>query len=175
MEVDTQTRLPVRFRFIDLGTNTLYSRQAGVADHDDAIFVAPEVKRRSREATSDLYSLAVILTELLSGSRPRDGMVPEAVWTLSPELGRLLEDALDVQHSRRLLLASGEVRTFATIKRDFGQTFELVSAEPAASEGRFSELWTELAPASGSRGPSFGNIEGLSRERPWRATGAFAI
>src|SRR5581483_874160 len=43
----------LRLRFIDLGPNHLYTRQAGVDDHDDAMYVAPEVKNRNRSSTSD--------------------------------------------------------------------------------------------------------------------------
>lgn len=36
--------------FIDLGVNHLYSRQIGISEHDDSVYVAPEVKNRGRSA-----------------------------------------------------------------------------------------------------------------------------
>jgi serine/threonine protein kinase len=75
-------------RFIDLGQNFLYTRQIGMADHDDAAYIAPEVKNRSNSSSSDLYSLAIIVIELLSGVKSRDGRVPDVVYEISPTLGR---------------------------------------------------------------------------------------
>ena len=137
------------FRFIDLGRNNLYSRQVGIADHDDAVYVSTEVKNRSQSATSDVYSVAVILIEILTGLKPRDGIVPDAIYRMSPALGQVLEDSMDDDPRKRLLLAGRQDQiTYASLARDLKETFELVSAEPVARDWAIFRLWATVAPAS---------------------------
>ena len=140
-------------RFIDLGQNYLYTRQIGITDHDDAAYVAPEVKNRGRSSSSDLFSLAVIAIELLSGIKARDGRVPDAVYEISPVMGRLLDDMLDDDASKRLLLVphTGEMR-IRDVNRHLQETFDLVKHEPVASSSQFKRRWAQWAPASHEAG-----------------------
>jgi hypothetical protein len=136
-------------KFIDLGENYLYTRQIGMADHDDAAYVAPEVKNKSSAPSSDLFSLAVITIELLSGIKVRDGRVPDAVYEISPAIGRLLDDMLDDDYTKRLLLVPhGDEMRFSDVSRYLRETFDLVKHEPVASSSAFERRWAQWAPAS---------------------------
>jgi hypothetical protein len=136
-------------RFIDLGQNFLYTRQIGMADHDDAVYIAPEVKNRGSSPTADLYSLAIITIELLSGVRSRDGRVPDAIYEISPTLGRLLDDMLDDDASKRLLLVPhvGSMK-LRDVSHHLQETFDLVKHEPVASGSALKRRWAQWAPAS---------------------------
>lgn len=136
-------------RFIDLGQNFLYTRQIGMADHDDAVYIAPEVKNRGSSPSADLYSLAIITIELLSGIRSRDGRVPDTIYEISPTLGRLLDDMLDDDAAKRLLLVPhvGKVK-FRDVSRHLQETFDLVKHEPVASDSALKRRWAQWAPAS---------------------------
>lgn len=135
------------FILIDLGINNLYSRQVGIADHDDAVYVAPEVKNRLQQSTSDLYSVGVILTEILSGQPPRDGRVPDSVYQISPELGRMLDDVLDERHERRLLLLPAEGNPLELWSKFSGDMFALASKEPITKKG-LERQYARFSPSS---------------------------
>jgi serine/threonine protein kinase len=152
-------------RFIDLGQNHLYTRQIGIAEHDDAVYVAPEVKNRGHSSTSDFFSLAVILIEALTGIKPRDGRVPDAVYEMSPLLGRLLDDMLDDESGKRLLLVPhvGDLK-FCDITLHLSETFDLVSHEPVASESAFKQWYARWAPGSHEFWSLGGKLIGLIKE-----------
>lgn len=135
-------------KFLDLGPNHLYTRQIGIADHDDAVYVAPEVKNRGRDATSDVYSVAVILIEILAGSPPRDGRVPDLVYEISPLLGGLLEDCLEAKHPQRLLLMPEAVHGYDHLGNYVDAVFTLALEEPGLSGSRFARGWSRISPAS---------------------------
>lgn len=135
-------------KFLDLGPNHLYTRQIGIADHDDAVYVAPEVKNRGRDATSDVYSVAVILIEILAGSPPRDGRVPDVVYEISPLLGGLLEDCLEAKHSQRLLLTPEAVHNYAHFGSYVDEVFTLALEEPGLAGSTFARVWSRISPAS---------------------------
>jgi hypothetical protein len=82
---------------------------------------------------------------------PRDGRVPDRVYEISPALGRVLDDALDDDPAKRLLLLhpdpSGSV-DFAELSAHLRDTFALVDLEPAAGGSRRARWWARLAPAS---------------------------
>ena len=59
-----------RLVLIDLGRNYLFTRQADVAENKEARFVAPEVKDDKPSASSDIYSLGMILVEVADPEGP---------------------------------------------------------------------------------------------------------
>lgn len=135
-------------RFIDLGPNHLYSRQVGIAEHDDAVYISPEVKNRGRSVSSDAYSLAIILIQVLTGEPPRDGRVPNAVYELSPTLGRFFDDFLEEDQHNRLLLLPEEPFSFDRLMTSLDSTFEMAAQEPETSSSTGSRWVARLLPAS---------------------------
>jgi protein kinase-like protein len=143
--------------FIDLGVNHLYTRQVGIAEHDDSVYVAPEVKNRDRSTnTADIYSLGIILIEALSGQTPRDGRVPDSIYEMSPVLGMTLEDLIEENPDNRMLLMSRDGSfSFDKLGGYLDEAFESVEREPVASESRFKRLTARYAPASRELGTQF--------------------
>ncbi|MFI6743920.1 hypothetical protein ACIBI9_64590 [Nonomuraea sp. NPDC050451] len=137
-------------RLIDLGVNHLYSRQVGIAEHDDSVYIAPEIKnRRPESVTADAYSLGIILMEILAGAPPRDGRTPDGIWTTSPILGRVLEDLIDERPERRLLLRpDGEEFAFDRLGEHLDFHFTLVRQESEAQESLFARPFATYAPTS---------------------------
>ncbi|MFF4060730.1 hypothetical protein ACFYZ8_26680 [Streptomyces sp. NPDC001668] len=137
-------------KFIDLGVNHLYSRQVGIAEHDDAVYTAPEIKnKRIASKTADAYSLGVILLQTLAGAPPRDGRTPEVVWSTSPNLGRLLEDLIEERPEHRLLaVPHAQGLNFDELRRHLEFCFQLVQQEPVAQPKRSRYLWARVAPTS---------------------------
>lgn len=137
-------------RFIDLGINHLYSRQVGISEHDDAVYIAPEIKNhRGTSPTADVYSLGIILMEVLTGSPPRDGRTPDEIWAASPILGQTLEDLIEEHPGNRLLrLSPGGNVSFADLCEHLRFCFELVAEEPVAAKRRSAYLWALVAPTS---------------------------
>ena len=74
-------------RLIDLGPNHLYTRQIGITEHDDAAYVAPEIKNQGWSEVADVYSLGIILIRIICGYAPRDGRVPDEVLEHKPDAG----------------------------------------------------------------------------------------
>ncbi|GAA3567899.1 hypothetical protein GCM10022419_055910 [Nonomuraea rosea] len=138
------------FRLIDLGVNHLYSRQVGIAEHDDSVYIAPEIKnRRPESVTADAYSLGIILMEIVAGSPPRDGRTPEEIWTTSPILGRVLEDLIDERPDRRLLLGPDDRNfTFDALRTHLEFHFSLVRQESEAKDDHFSRPFAKYTPTS---------------------------
>jgi hypothetical protein len=144
-------------RLIDLGVNHLYTRQVGIAEHDDSVYVAPEVKNGDQSADkADVYSLGIILIEALSGQAPRDGRVPDSVYEMSPVLGTTLEDLIEEHPDKRLLLMSRDTSfSFDNLDRYLQEAFATVEKEPVASESRFKRQTARYAPASRELGTQF--------------------
>lgn len=145
--IDGQTG---HLRFIDLGVNHLYSRQVGISEHDDAVYIAPEIKNhRTASPTADVYSLGILLMEVLSGAPPRDGRTPEEIWTASPVLGQALEDLIEERPENRLLrLHSPGGLSYEELGRHLQFRFDLVKQEPVAGRRRAPYLWALVAPTS---------------------------
>ncbi|MDV9169639.1 protein kinase [Streptomyces sp. W16] len=137
-------------KFIDLGINHLYSRQVGIAEHDDAVYIAPEIKnKRNASPTADAYSLGIILMQILAGAPPRDGRTPESIWTASPNLGRLLEDFIEERPENRILLLAHDTGfRFDALRDHLGFFFDLVRQEPIAQPGEYQYVLARIAPAS---------------------------
>jgi hypothetical protein len=138
-------------RLIDLGPNHLYTRQIGITEHDDAAYVAPEIKNRSWSAVADVYSLGIILIRVICGYAPRDGRVPDEVWDISPPLARLIEDLVEADPGRRLLLtqyAPGTPFGYGPLRELFDYTAEVVTKDPDISAAVRIRWGARLLPSS---------------------------
>jgi serine/threonine protein kinase len=135
-------------KLIDLGPNHLYSRQIGIAEHDDSVYVAPEVKNRGSSASSDAYSLGIILIQVMCGYPPRDGRAPDSLWRLSPDLGRALEDLIEEDPHKRLLLLRDGAFTFQELGEFLDQVIEVAQQEPDASDLESKRVLSRLLPSS---------------------------
>jgi Protein kinase domain len=138
-------------RLIDLGPNHLYTRQIGITEHDDAAYVAPEIKNRGWSAVADVYSLGIILIRIICGYAPRDGRVPDEVWDISPPLARLLEDLVEVDPGKRLLLtqyAPGAPFSYGPLCELFDYTAEVVAQDPDISSAVRIRWGARLLPSS---------------------------
>jgi hypothetical protein len=148
-------------KLIDLGRNHLYSRQVGIAEHDDSVYIAPEVKNRGSSPTADVYSLGMIMIEILAGEPTRDGRVPDSIYEMSPTLGRALDDLIEEEPNRRLLLLPAEATfSYESLRRFLDEAFSLTENEPVSSGSRFARWYARFAPAS---------RELATQYRKWRA------
>ena len=109
MTIDDKVADPVlsikSITLIDLGRNHLYSRSIGLTEGPESVYIAPEVKREASDWTSaDLYSLGLIIAWLAEGKRPTSATVPDLIYQQAPPLGRFVEDLIDEDPDKRLLL-----------------------------------------------------------------------
>jgi hypothetical protein len=138
-------------RLIDLGPNHLYTRQIGITEHDDAAYVAPEIKNQGWSEVADVYSLGIILIRIICGYAPRDGRVPDEVWNISPTLARLIEDLVEADPAKRLLLIQHVPDTpfgYGPLGELFDYTAEVVTRDPDISVAVRIRWATRLLPSS---------------------------
>jgi hypothetical protein len=138
-------------RLIDLGPNHLYTRQIGITEHDDAAYVAPEIKNRGWSPVADVYSIGIILIRTICGYAPRDGRVPDEVWNISPPLARLIEDLVDADPGRRLLLTRRTADapfSYSALGELFDYTAEVVIRDPDISDAVRIRWAARLLPSS---------------------------
>lgn len=153
-------------KLIDLGLNHLYSRQVGIAEHDDSVYIAPEVKNRGSSPTADVYSLGMILIEVLAGQVNREGRVSDSIYEMSPTLGRALDDLIDEDpHRRLLLLPDGAAFSYQKLGNFLDEAFELTKGEPVASDSRWKRGYAKFAPASRELSTQFHTWRAV-QERP---------
>jgi len=102
----------LRVRFIDWGSNFIIGRMVETEDPDSE-FRPPKGEEMSMEA--DAYSFGKLLRALAVPNDPSGAVIPLPVYAEFPLLGRLLEDVLDPDPRRRLVLVekrlSSEVAT----------------------------------------------------------------
>jgi serine/threonine protein kinase len=137
-----------RLLLIDLGPNYLYTRQGRIAESREALFIAPEVKEDAPAATSDIYSLGMILVELADPRGALDGVIPDSLYRQTPYLARFIEDLIDAKPENRLLIfhpAPGE-DVFDTLRSAFADELKLLSVDDRAalSESSWLRNITEL-------------------------------
>jgi len=96
---------------IDLGRNYLYTRRLGLAENQEVLFVAPEVKENSKTNASplsgfksDLYSFGMIIIELVKPRRSHIPLIPDSLYQHAPALARFIEDLVDNDPTKRLLI-----------------------------------------------------------------------
>ncbi|RRR98438.1 hypothetical protein EIW28_16245 [Glycomyces terrestris] len=95
----------VRVRFIDLGVNHLHARTLPGEAPGEAAYVAPEVRQGGRGGEeAHLYSLGRLLLAIGGAELNPDGSLPDHSYVLSTGMARLLEDLVDRDPARRLLV-----------------------------------------------------------------------
>ncbi|BCJ32725.1 hypothetical protein Athai_02280 [Actinocatenispora thailandica] len=94
----------VTMTLLDLGANYLYAQALPGDAAPDLPFVAPEVRRDGSGSRADLYSLGQLLVLLGTGAPADRGIVPDDFYAETPLMARFLEDLLDADPARRLLL-----------------------------------------------------------------------
>ncbi|WP_264653332.1 protein kinase domain-containing protein [Actinoplanes cyaneus] len=94
-----------RLTMIDFGRNYLYGQSGLGRQSSDARYIAPEVRSDDEPSwRADLYSLGQLLIGLSGAGRDADGIVPDAFYLRTCHLARFLEDLLQEDPAKRLLL-----------------------------------------------------------------------
>jgi serine/threonine protein kinase len=141
-----------RLVLIDLGRNYLFTRQADVAENQEARFVAPEVKDDEHAASSDIYSLGMILAEVADPEGTLDGVVPDALYRYAPYMARFLEDLIDASPDNRLLIFGQKAGPdlYDGLRAIFADLMKLMTAdEPALIKpGRVRQFLELFLPSS---------------------------
>lgn len=142
VQVDDHDR--VRFRLIDLGVNYLHNRAVSGFEHGEADYVAPEVKDDGDGGDlADLYSLGVLLIAIAGVQPTGDGTVPDRFYGTSVGLARLLEDLVDKDPDRRLMVSGIDPSTnrYKQISELFRREVEVVLA---ASDERYRSWYRRI-------------------------------
>jgi len=154
-------------RLIDLGVNYLYLHNMPGRDGADAAYIAPEVRAIGRHADSmqlvnvpqpgteeprrsDLYSLGQILVQLGCGKPDLRGTVPDIFYAEAPLVARFIEDLLDRNPGRRLLIFGPKCGDSGSLySRLWDHLCEEVEAVKAAQSEKIAahgtQWWAELA------------------------------
>ncbi|MFI6729656.1 hypothetical protein [Streptomyces atratus] len=149
------------FRLIDLGRNYLYTHTITGTSGIESSCIAPEVRAGDSEiARADLYSLGRLLILFGAGRADTDGVVPDIFYMRAVQLARFIEDLIDADPARRLLVfTTGTEHTFSFSELKSAFLAELEMAQ--AAENGESDLRTEtgwralpglLRPLSGDPG-----------------------
>lgn len=113
-----------RVRFVDLGVNHLHTQSLAGSVQGEAAYVAPEVRSTGVGGDrADLYSLGVLLVAIGGIAPSAPGTVPDQFYVASAGMARLLEDLVDADPARRLLVSridhgSNRVEQVGTLFRD---------------------------------------------------------
>ncbi|MEV0451758.1 hypothetical protein [Streptomyces sp. NPDC050600] len=165
------------FTLVDLGRNYLYTHTVTGTGGAESRYIAPEVRAGESDiARADLYSLGQLLILFGTGRAGAEGVVPDIFYMRAALLARFLEDLVDADPTRRLLVFSGgadPARTFARLKGDFLAELGMVqAAEQDESELRVETGWRAwrelLRPLAGDPGREWR----LWRMRRQRSDGA---
>jgi serine/threonine protein kinase len=98
-----------KLRLIDLGVNYLHTRSMPGRVDGDAAYVAPETRNRGDGGDdADLYSIGRLLIAIGGVPPNPDGTVPDAFYLDSVGLARLLEDLVDADPERRLMVLGAD-------------------------------------------------------------------
>ncbi|GAB3413626.1 protein kinase family protein [Flindersiella endophytica] len=154
----------LKVHLIDLGVNYLYLRNMPGHGGVDAPYVAPEIRDIDDQAEtgfarSDLYSLGQLIVLLGSGAPAPDGHVPTAFYAQAPPIARFIEDLIDADPRRRLLLFHAR---HAPDGLPYDRLWtnlvdELAAARTSVSDRRW---WSDIAALAD---PFFGTVWRLGR------------
>ncbi len=133
------------FVLIDQGRNYLYSHSVtGGPEGGDALYVAPEIKEDSDdESRADVYSVGRLLITMAGVAHRPDGTVPDAFYDRVPFLARFLEDLVDQDPDKRLLIyrARAKADSDQLLWKTLGQFFVDEVDAVIAGEGQKSKGW----------------------------------
>ncbi|WP_181793299.1 hypothetical protein [Streptomyces sp. WELS2] len=137
------------FKLIDLGRNYLYTHTITGTSGAESSYIAPEVKAGDSEiARADLYSLGQLLILFGTGRTGTDGVVPDIFYMRAVQLTRFIEDLIDADPARRLLLfGTGTEQTFSfgELKNEFlAELATVQAAERGESDLRVETGWRAL-------------------------------
>jgi len=143
----------VRIRLIDLGVNHLHTRTLSGASEGEADYVAPEVRTEGAgDDRADLYSLGVLLLAISGTCLNPDGTLPDHTYILSVGLARLLEDLVDADPDRRLLVTPvdpGKNR-YEQIGTQFQNEMEVVRESARLAPVGWLEKLKGVSPGAGT-------------------------
>lgn len=154
----------LRLRLIDLGVNYLYLRNMPGHGGVDAPYVAPEIRDIDDQAEtgfarSDLYSLGQLIVLLGSGAPAPDGHVPTAFYAQAPPIARFIEDLIDAEPRRRLLLFHArQASDGLPYDRLWANLVDEIAAARTGVSGR--RWWSDIAALAD---PFFGTVWRLGR------------
>lgn len=95
-----------RVRFVDLGVNHLHTQSLAGSVQGETTYVAPEVRSTGVLGDrADLYSLGMLLIAAAGIPHSAPGTVPDQFYVASAGMARLLEDLVDAEPARRLLVS----------------------------------------------------------------------
>lgn len=161
----------LELKLVDYGRNYLYTRQIGALEGVEAFTVAPEVKNQDPDASeedaagppvaqagpdkawyADAYSLGHLLIALGGVGRNQDGTVPDEFYERTPALARFIEDLIEQDPAKRLVLfdpsqTNGQQsdRPFAKLGRTFVQELDAVVAARAGKVDPNQPQWLRSA------------------------------
>ena len=92
------------FKLIDFGANYLHTHSLTGNSGPDAAYIAPEVRGGDLQCKSDLYSLGQLLVAFAGVGRTADATVPDGFYVETALMARFVEDLIDRDPDRRLLL-----------------------------------------------------------------------
>jgi serine/threonine protein kinase len=154
-----------RLVLIDLGRNYLFTRQADVGENREARFVAPEVKDDKPAASSDIYSLGMILVEVTDPEGSLDGVIPDSLYRYAPYMARFVEDLIDASPDNRLLIFGQGIGPdlYDGLRAIFADLLKILAADKPAliKPGRVRQFLELFLPSSRQVG---------HRLRLWRET-----
>ena len=152
----------VTLTLLDFGVNYLHRHALPGENGPDYPYVAPEVRDTGQAAArTDLYSIGQLLVYIGTGAPAAGGVVPDEFYAETPLMARFLEDLLDAEPARRLMLfqpAPGPL---------YPQLSAWFAEELAALRAAYAE---RLAPASDLRDTLMGLVRPFSGalNRQWR-------
>lgn len=134
------------FKLIDLGRNYLYTHTVTGTTGADSSYIAPEVRAGDSEiGRADLYSVGQLLVLIGCGRTSTDGVVPDIFYMRAMLLARFVEDLIDADPARRLLIfpaGPGTTFSFTELKNSFLAEFEMAqAAERGADTLRVESGW----------------------------------
>jgi serine/threonine protein kinase len=164
------------FVLIDQGRNYLYSHSVtGGSEGGDALYVAPEIKEDSEDASrADVYSVGRLLITMAGVAHRPDGTVPDAFYDRVPFLARFIEDLIDQDPDKRLVVycarhpkKKGDPSLWKTLERFFVDEVDAVIAASDQKSKGWSSRKEILSPLGGALRRQRKLVEVVSRQETY--------